>query len=72
MVDNAIEVLRGVLGSRINEHKQSSHLRKIKPLPIEFRRPSILRASGHTFEYVGYGQVTIQLHYLNYRIEHYQ
>ena len=53
--NNAIEVIRGVLGSRINEHKQSSHLRKIKPLPIEFRRPSILRASGHTFEYVGYG-----------------
>ena len=53
--NNAIEVIRGVLGSRIDEHKQSSHLRKIKPLPIEFRRPSILRASGHTFEYVGYG-----------------
>ena len=52
---NAIQVIRGVLGSRINDHKQSSHLRKIKPLPIEFRRPSILRASGHTFEYVGYG-----------------
>ena len=53
--NNALEVIRGVLGSRINDHKQNSHLRKIKPLPIEFRRPSILRASGHTFEYVGYG-----------------
>ena len=30
-------------------------IRKIKPLPIEFRRPSIIRASGHTFEYIGYG-----------------
>ena len=30
-------------------------IKKIKPIPIEFRRPSILRASGHTFEYVGYG-----------------
>ena len=28
---------------------------KINPIPVEFRRPSILRASGHTFEYVGYG-----------------
>ena len=28
---------------------------KIKPIPVEFRRPSILRASGHTFEYLGYG-----------------
>ena len=53
--NDEIQVIRGVLGSRINEHKQNSHLRKIKPLPIEFRRPSILRASGHTFEYVGYG-----------------
>ena len=51
----AIEVIRGVLGSRNNTHKQFSHLKKIKPLPIELRRPSILRASGHTFEYVGYG-----------------
>ena len=24
-------------------------------MPIEFRRPSIIRASGHTFEYLGYG-----------------
>ena len=51
----AIQVIRGVLGSRNRTHKQFSHLKKIKPLPIEFRRPSILRASGHTFEYVGYG-----------------
>ena len=50
-----LQVIRGVLGSRTDEHKQFSHIRKIKPLPIEFRRPSILRASGHTFEYVGYG-----------------
>jgi len=51
----SIEVIRGVLGSRNNTHKRYSHLKKTKPLPIELRRPSILRASGHTFEYVGYG-----------------
>jgi len=51
----AIEVIRGVLGTRNNTHKRYSHLKKIKPLPLELRRPSILRASGHTFEYVGYG-----------------
>ena len=51
----SIEVIRGVLGSRNSTHKQFAHLKKIKPLPIELRRPSILRASGHTFEYVGYG-----------------
>ena len=32
-----------------------SLIKKIKPIPVEFRRPSILRASGHTFEYLGYG-----------------
>jgi hypothetical protein len=30
-------------------------IRKINPIAVEFRRPSILRASGHTFEYLGYG-----------------
>ena len=30
-------------------------LRKISPIPIELRRPSIIRASGHTFEYLGFG-----------------
>ena len=53
--NNSIEVIRGVLGSRVGTHPLNSRLNKIKPLPIELRRPSILRASGHTFEYVGYG-----------------
>ena len=53
--NNSIQVIRGVLGSRVDTHPASSRLNKIKPLPIELRRPSILRASGHTFEYVGYG-----------------
>ena len=50
-----ITVIRGALGTRISSHPAGSLIRKIKPLPIEFRRPSILRASGHTFEYLGYG-----------------
>ena len=29
--------------------------RKIYINPVEFRRHSIIRASGHTFEYVGFG-----------------
>ena len=33
----------------------NSLVKKIKLAPIELRRPSILRASGHTFEYLGYG-----------------
>ena len=50
-----VKVIRGVLGTLKASHENGSIVRRIKPLPIEFRRPSILRASGHTFEYLGYG-----------------
>jgi hypothetical protein len=50
-----ITVIRGTLATRQTDHDNGSIIKKIKPLPIEFRRPSIIRASGHTFEYVGYG-----------------
>ncbi len=53
--NNKISVIRGVLGSNIQEHKNKSLISKIKPIAMEVRRPSILRASGHTFEYLGYG-----------------
>ena len=52
---NEISVVRGALGSRKSNHESGSLIKKIKPIPIEFRRPSIIRASGHTFEYIGYG-----------------
>ena len=52
---NEIGVVRGALGSTKQNHESGSLIRKIKPIPIEFRRPSIIRASGHTFEYIGYG-----------------
>ena len=48
-------VLRGVLGTRQESHDTDSLIRKINPIAVEFRRPSIARASGHTFEYLGYG-----------------
>ena len=48
-------MVRGALGSTKDNHLTGSLIRKIKPIPIEFRRPSIIRASGHTFEYIGYG-----------------
>ena len=48
-------VLRGVFGTIQENHDENSLIRKINPVPVEFRRPSILRASGHTFEYLGYG-----------------
>ena len=53
--NDELTVIRGVLGSDKEAHDNGSLAKKIKPLPVEFRRPSIIRASGHTFEYVGYG-----------------
>ena len=50
-----VQVLRGLFGTPIQQHDQYSLVKKIKPIPIELHRPSILRASGHTFEYLGYG-----------------
>ena len=52
---NPVSVFRGLLGTRSSSHISGSVVRKIHPYPIEFRRHSILRASGHTFEYVGFG-----------------
>ena len=48
-------VIRGSLGTLQQSHAAGSLIKKITPKPIEFRRPSIIRASGHTFEYIGYG-----------------
>ena len=52
---NPITVFRGVLGTRPEAHTIGSVIRRVKCRPVEFRRNSIMRASGHTFEYVGYG-----------------
>ncbi len=54
--NNTIVVNRGVLGSSRAAHKSGALIQRIYPLAVEFRRPSIIRASGHTFEYLGYGQ----------------
>jgi len=50
-----ITVIRGVLGTIKSSHDNGSIIKKIKPLPIELRRPTILRSSNQTFEYLGYG-----------------
>ena len=52
---DVIGVVRGALGSTKDNHLSGSLIKKITPIPIEFRRPSIIRASGHTFEYIGFG-----------------
>ena len=53
--NNEISVIRGSLGTVKENHTSGSLIKKIKPLPVEFRRPSYVRASGHTFEYLGFG-----------------
>ena len=50
-----MSVIRGSMGTVIESHKVGSLIKKIKLDPIALHRPSILRASGHTFEYLGYG-----------------
>ena len=52
---DVVSVYRGVLGTPSAAHLSGATVRRIKPLPVELRRHSIIRASGHTFEYVGYG-----------------
>ena len=54
-VGDSVSVFRGVLGSKRATHISGSLVRRIHINPIELRRHSIIRASGHTFEYVGYG-----------------
>ena len=52
---NNIKVFRGVLGTKPKAHDLGTVARRISVNPIELRRHSIIRASGHTFEYVGFG-----------------
>ena len=52
---NPVQVFRGVLGSKPKSHLINSTVRRISMNPVELRRHSIIRASGHTFEYVGFG-----------------
>jgi len=53
--NNQLVVIRGALATKQVVHDTGSTIRKIEPRAIEFRRPSYMRASGHTFEYLGYG-----------------
>ncbi len=53
--NDSLTVLRGQLGTVPKAHTIDSLIKKINVFAIETRRPSILRASGHTFEYLGFG-----------------
>ena len=50
-----LTVFRGSLGSVAGIHSRGTEVKKIRVIPTEFRRHSIIRASGQTFEYVGFG-----------------
>ncbi len=48
-------VIRGCFGTYKTTTPSGSIIKKIKVLPVQLHRPSFMRASGHTFEYLGYG-----------------
>lgn len=51
----SFDVERAIFGTLKTTATSGTVVQKIKVLPMELRRPSYLRASGHTFEYLGYG-----------------
>ena len=53
--NDGLTVIRGYFGTEKKSQPIDSKVKKIKAIPVELRRNSILRASGHTFEYLGYG-----------------
>ena len=48
-------VLRGQFSTTAAVHQANELIKKVRVLPMEIRRHSILRASAHTFEYLGFG-----------------
>jgi hypothetical protein len=55
VTSDSVTVYRALLGSPRQAHESGSVVRRIKVTPVELRRNSIIRASGHTFEYLGFG-----------------
>jgi len=53
--NNEMTVIRGAMGTVKENHSGGALIKKIDLKAIEFHRPTYLRASGHTFEYLGYG-----------------
>ena len=52
---HSLTVIRGVMGTTSTAHFVGDLVQQIKIVPAEVRRFSSIRASGHTFEYIGYG-----------------
>ena len=49
-------VFRGVFGTESTNHPSGSIIKKVRVVPVELRRGSLIRAANQTFEYVGFGQ----------------
>ena len=52
---NSLQVSRGQFSTPAKAASSGQIVQKINILPMELRRHSILRASAHTFEYLGFG-----------------
>ena len=65
--NDELTVIRGVLGSDKEEHIFDSLIKKIKPLPVEFRRPSIFVLQVIHLNMLVMVLVTIQLVYHRFK-----
>ena len=52
---NPVKVFRGLFDTQATSHVAGSVVVRSVVAPLELRRPSYTRASGHTFEYLGFG-----------------
>ena len=52
---NPVKVFRGLFDTKAVSHASNSIVTRIRPISLETRRPSQTRASGHTYEYLGFG-----------------
>lgn len=55
VASNLVSVFRAQFGTTKQTHPINSVVKKLKVIPIELRRNSIIRTSSHTLEYVGFG-----------------
>jgi len=55
VLGSALLVYRALFGTPRQDHTVGTALKKIRITPVELRRNSIIRASAHTFEYLGFG-----------------
>tara|TARA_B100000073_G_scaffold300568_1_gene267037 strand:- start:2730 stop:7652 length:4923 start_codon:yes stop_codon:yes gene_type:complete len=55
VTSDIIKVFRGTMGTQRQSHVAGEVVKRVRPRQVELRRNSILRASGHTFEYLGFG-----------------